>query len=105
MTSVVLRDLWESTTTEAFVLGGARTPFTRYGGSLSHIRLDDLLGLAMTGACDRVGVGLDQIEDVVAGCANPALRGHRAQGRGQPIPILKRCPLSNGAAEAVAGAL
>jgi acetyl-CoA acetyltransferase len=75
MTSVVLRDLWESTTTEAFVLGGARTPFTRYGGSLSHIRLDDLLGLAMTGACDRVGIGLDQIEDVVAGCANPAHEG------------------------------
>ena len=46
--------------TAAFVLGGVRTPFTRYGGSLSHIRLDDLLGLAMTGACERVGVGLDQ---------------------------------------------
>jgi hypothetical protein len=28
--------------------------------------------LAMTGACERVGVGLDQIEDVVAGCVNPA---------------------------------
>jgi acetyl-CoA acetyltransferase len=41
---------------DAFVLGGVRTPFTRYGGSLSHIRLDDLLGLAMTGACERVGV-------------------------------------------------
>ena len=61
--------------TEAFVLGGARTPFTRYGGSLSHIRLDDLLGLAMTGACKRVGVELDQIEDVVAGCVNPAHEG------------------------------
>jgi acetyl-CoA acetyltransferase len=61
--------------TDAFVLGGVRTPFTRYGGSLSHIRLDDLLGLAMTGACDRVGIGLDQIEDVVAGCANPAHEG------------------------------
>jgi hypothetical protein len=23
--------------TDAFVLGGVRTPFTRYGGSLSHI--------------------------------------------------------------------
>jgi 3-oxo-5,6-didehydrosuberyl-CoA/3-oxoadipyl-CoA thiolase len=26
--------------TEAFVLGGVRTPFTRYGSSLSHIRLE-----------------------------------------------------------------
>ncbi len=42
-------------------------PFTRYGGSLSHIRLDDLLGMTMKGACERVGVGLDQIEDIVAG--------------------------------------
>jgi 3-oxo-5,6-didehydrosuberyl-CoA/3-oxoadipyl-CoA thiolase len=30
--------------TEAFVLGGVGNPFTRYGGSLSHIRLDGLLG-------------------------------------------------------------
>src|SRR6201997_667712 len=61
--------------TEAFVLGGVRTPFTRYGGSLSHIRLDDLLGMTMKGACERVGVGLDQIEDIVAGCVNPAHEG------------------------------
>ena len=61
--------------TDAFVLGGVRTPFTRYGGSLSHIRLDDLLGMAMKGACERVGVGLDQIEDIVAGCVNPAHEG------------------------------
>jgi hypothetical protein len=26
------------------LLGGVRTPFARYGSSLSHIRLDDLLG-------------------------------------------------------------
>ena len=70
--------------TDAFVLGGVRTPFTRYGGSLSHIRLDDLLGLAMTGACDRVGVGLDQIEDVVAGCVNPAHEGMGDVAAGRP---------------------
>ncbi|MDH6198314.1 acetyl-CoA acetyltransferase family protein [Mycobacterium frederiksbergense] len=61
--------------TQAFVLGGVRTPFARYGGSLSHIRVDDLLGMAMTGACARVGVELDQIEDIVAGCVNPAHEG------------------------------
>ena len=27
--------------TDAFVLGGVRTPVGRYGGSLSHIRTDD----------------------------------------------------------------
>src|SRR6201995_283512 len=61
--------------TEAFVLGGVRTPFTRYGSSLSHIRADDLLGMVMTGACERVGVPSDQIEDIVAGCVNPAHEG------------------------------
>ncbi|UGT44648.1 thiolase family protein [Nocardia yamanashiensis] len=61
--------------TEAYVLGGVRTPFARYGGSLSHIRTDDLLGMTMKGACERVGVGLDQIEDIVAGCVNPAHEG------------------------------
>ena len=61
--------------TDAFVLGGVRTPFARYGSSLSHIRADDLLGMTMKGACERVGVGLDQVEDIVAGCVNPAHEG------------------------------
>src|SRR6202008_3125878 len=60
---------------DAFVLGGVRTPFARYGSSLSHIRLDELLGMTMKGACERVGVGLDHIEDIVAGCVNPAQEG------------------------------
>src|ERR1700754_2954267 len=61
--------------TDAFVLGGVRTPFARYGSSLSHIRADDLLAMTMKGACERVGVGLDQIEEIVAGCVNPAHEG------------------------------
>ena len=61
--------------TEAYLLGGVRTPFTRYGGSLSHLRLDDLLGLALAGACERVGVDRVQIEDIIAGCVNPAHEG------------------------------
>ncbi len=42
--------------TDAFVLGGVRTPVGRYGGSLSHIRVDDLLGRTMVAACQRVGL-------------------------------------------------
>ena len=61
--------------TEAFVLGGVRTPVGRYGGSLSHIRTDDLLGQTMVWACERVGVDLDRIEDIAAGCVNPAHEG------------------------------
>src|SRR5207244_9114612 len=61
--------------TDAFVLGGVRTPVGRYGGSLSHIRTDDLLGQTMVWACERVGVDLDRIEDIAAGCVNPAHEG------------------------------
>jgi acetyl-CoA acetyltransferase family protein len=61
--------------TDAFVLGGVRTPVGRYGGSLSHIRTDDLLGQTMVWACERVGVPLDRVEDIAAGCVNPAHEG------------------------------
>jgi len=39
---------------EAFVLGGVRTPFAKYGGSLSHFRTDDLLGTTMVAACEHL---------------------------------------------------
>ena len=61
--------------TEAFVLGGVRTPVGRYGGSLSHIRVDVLLGQTMVAACERVGVELDRVQDIAAGCVNPAHEG------------------------------
>src|SRR5207253_10924895 len=61
--------------TAAFVLGGVRTPVGRYGGSLSHIRTDDLLGRTMVAACEKVGVPLERIEDIAAGCVNPAHEG------------------------------
>jgi acetyl-CoA acetyltransferase family protein len=61
--------------TDAFVLDGVRTPVGRYGGSLSHIRTDDLLGQTMVAACERARVPLDRIEDIAAGCVNVAHEG------------------------------
>src|SRR5919109_2571958 len=61
--------------TDAFVLGGVRTPYGRYGGALSHLRTDDLLGQTMVWACERAGVELDRIEDIAAGCVNVAHEG------------------------------
>src|SRR5271155_1897600 len=61
--------------TDAFVLGGIRTPVGRYAGSLSHLRVDDLLGQTMVAACQRVGVELDRVDDIAAGCVNPAHEG------------------------------
>ncbi len=60
---------------DAFVLGGVRTPVGRYGGSVSHLRTDDLLGQTMVAACERVGIPLDRIEDITAGCVNVAHEG------------------------------
>jgi 3-oxo-5,6-didehydrosuberyl-CoA/3-oxoadipyl-CoA thiolase len=82
--------------TEAFVLGGVRTPFGRYGGSLSHLRTDELLGMTMRGACERVGVALDEIEDIVAGCVNSA---HEGMG-----DIARWAALAAGFPDSVAGA-
>src|ERR1700752_1650691 len=66
---------------EALILGGVRTPYGKYGGSLSHVRTDDLLGLIMVAACERVGVPLDRIEDITAGCVNVAHEGMGGIGR------------------------
>src|SRR5438046_6424113 len=60
---------------DAVGLGGWRTPVGCYGGSLSPIRTDDLLGQTMVWACQQVGVELDRIEDIAAGCVNPAHEG------------------------------
>src|SRR6201988_3711292 len=81
---------------DAFVLGGVRTPFARYGRSLSHIRTDELLGMTMKGACERVGVAVDQIEDIVAGCLNPA---HEGMG-----DVARWAALAAGFPDSVAGA-
>src|SRR6202789_4603545 len=66
---------------EAFVLGGVRTPFGRYGGALSHLRTDDLLGQTMVAGCSRVGVPLERVEDITAGCVNTAHEGMGDIGR------------------------
>jgi acetyl-CoA acetyltransferase family protein len=59
----------------AVVLGGARTPIGRYGGSLSRIRTDDLLAFAMRAAVDRIGVDAGAIEEIAAGVVNVAHEG------------------------------
>jgi acetyl-CoA acetyltransferase family protein len=67
--------------TDAFILGGVRTPVGRYAGALANIRTDDLLGRTMVAACEKAGVDLDRIEDIAAGCVNPAHEGMGDIGR------------------------
>ena len=51
--------------TEAFLIGGVRTPIGRYGGALSGIRPDDLAALVVRTAVDRAGVPDAAIDEVV----------------------------------------
>src|SRR6266550_1705038 len=61
--------------TDAFVLGGGRTLKRSNGRASPQVRTDDLLGRTMVAACERVGVPLDRIEDITAGCVNVAHEG------------------------------
>jgi acetyl-CoA acyltransferase len=52
---------------EAFIVSGVRTPIGKRNGSLASFRADELLGLALREAVDRVGVDPAEVEDVVGG--------------------------------------
>jgi acetyl-CoA acetyltransferase len=59
--------------TDAFILGGVRTPVGRYAGSSWHLRTDDLLGQTMVATSEKVGMPLGKVEDITAGCVNVAV--------------------------------
>ena len=63
------------------VLSAVRTPIGRYGGALSHVRPDDLAGLAVAAAVERAGVDPGAIDDVYLGCANQAGEDNRNVAR------------------------
>jgi acetyl-CoA C-acetyltransferase len=78
---------------DAYIYGGARTPFGRFGGALSPVRPDDLLAHAIAGLLRRTKVAPNAIEDVVAGCANQAgedsrnVARHAALLAGLPVEV------------------
>jgi acetyl-CoA C-acetyltransferase len=45
----------EAIMTEAFLVGGVRTPVGRYGGALSSVRPDDLAALVLREVVARTG--------------------------------------------------
>ena len=67
--------------TEAFLVGGARTPVGRYGGSLSSVRPDDLAALAIRAAVERAGIDPALVDEVVFGNANGAGEENRNVAR------------------------
>nr|WP_155587432.1 3-oxoadipyl-CoA thiolase [Psychrobacter sanguinis] len=63
---------------DAFICDAIRTPFGRYGGSLSSIRTDDLGAIPIKALIERnPQVNWNNIDDVVYGCANQAGEDNR----------------------------
>jgi acetyl-CoA acyltransferase len=67
---------------EAFICDAIRTPFGRYGGSLSTVRTDDLAAVPIKALMERnAGVDWAAVDDVVYGCANQAGEDNRNVAR------------------------
>jgi acetyl-CoA acyltransferase len=67
---------------EAFICDAVRTPFGRYGGSLSSVRPDDLGAIPIKALMERnAGVDWGAVDDVVYGCANQAGEDNRNVAR------------------------
>ncbi|MFN3943852.1 MAG: 3-oxoadipyl-CoA thiolase [Allosphingosinicella sp.] len=68
--------------TEAFICDAVRTPIGRYGGSLAHVRADDLAAIPIKALMARnAGVDWDALDDVIYGCANQAGEDNRNLAR------------------------
>ncbi|MFF2347039.1 acetyl-CoA C-acyltransferase [Pseudarthrobacter sp. NPDC058119] len=67
--------------TEAFLIGGARTPVGRYGGALSSVRPDDLAALTVRAAVERAGIDPAAVDEVILGNANGAGEENRNVAR------------------------
>ena len=67
---------------EVFLCDGVRTPFGRYGGALSSVRVDDLAAMPLKALMARnTSVDWDAVDDVYYGCANQAGEDNRNVAR------------------------
>ena len=67
---------------EAFLCDAVRTPFGRYGGSLSEIRTDDLAATPLKALVARnEKVDWEAVDDVIYGCVNQAGEDNRNVAR------------------------
>ncbi len=68
--------------TQAFICDAVRTPFGRYGGTLSTVRADDLAALPIKALRERhPGLDWSKLDDVLYGCANQAGEDNRNVAR------------------------
>jgi len=67
---------------DAFICDVIRTPFGRYGGSLSSIRTDDLAAIPIKALMERnPSTDWSAVDDVILGCANQAGEDNRNVAR------------------------
>jgi 3-oxoadipyl-CoA thiolase len=66
---------------EAWIVGAARTPIGRHGGSLSAVRPDDLGAVVLAVLMESTGIDPGEVEDVYFGCANQAGEDNRDVSR------------------------
>ncbi|MFI7483383.1 thiolase family protein [Kocuria sp. M1R5S2] len=67
--------------TEAFLVGGARTPVGRYGGALAGVRPDDLAALVVKQVVTDAGIAPYDVDEVILGNANGAGEDNRNVAR------------------------
>jgi acetyl-CoA C-acetyltransferase len=78
---------------DAYIYEGLRTPFGRHGGNLAKVRPDDLLADVMKNVMAKSKFKIEQVEDIVVGCANQGGEDSRCVARhaglsaGFPIEI------------------
>ncbi|CAA2155381.1 Beta-ketoadipyl-CoA thiolase [Methylobacterium brachiatum] len=71
-----------TTMNDAFICDAVRTPFGRYGGSLSGVRADDLAAVPIKALVDRnPSVDWAALDDVIYGCANQSGEDNRNVAR------------------------
>ncbi|MGA3315818.1 MAG: 3-oxoadipyl-CoA thiolase [Candidatus Korobacteraceae bacterium] len=66
---------------DAFICDAIRTPFGRYGGSLSSVRTDDLAAIPIKALIERNSLDWSAVDDVILGCANQAGEDNRNVAR------------------------
>ncbi|MBI4190073.1 MAG: 3-oxoadipyl-CoA thiolase [Betaproteobacteria bacterium] len=77
----------------AYIYEGLRTPFGRYAGALAKVRPDDMLAVAIKAVLGKSKFKVEQLEDIVVGCANQSGEDSRCVARhaglaaGMPIEI------------------
>jgi acetyl-CoA C-acetyltransferase/3-oxo-5,6-didehydrosuberyl-CoA/3-oxoadipyl-CoA thiolase len=66
---------------EAWIIDAVRTPVGRHGGSLAHVRPDDLAAIPIRAIVQRNDIDPRTIDDVILGCANQAGEDNRNVAR------------------------